>query len=193
MAGDRKRVYLVVMLLGGVALVVDRFVLSSNVTVPASVVAGSPRPSATGPAALPMPAPTKPIAATPGALPVADRSVPELPFPRNMPNWDGQTPIADIFAPRGGNAATDKALRHAKGDEDAARGTCAVWVRQHRLDAVMAQERLKIAVVDGASLRIGDALDGCSLIAVEGTKARFRCRDGETSLTLSPAPATTAP
>src|SRR3990172_4840638 len=137
MSRGKKRAYVAVMLLGGAALVVDRFILTSSVTAPARVAASDTRLPARAPAAAP-------------ATPDAALSIPELPFPRGLPAWDPHGPIRDLFAPFPNQESTDKA-RSPRGAED--KGTCAVFATQHHLDAVLLQERLRIAIVDGAWVR----------------------------------------
>ena len=159
------------MVLGGAALVVDRCILTPSVTMPASVAASDVKSPARPPAAAAVP-------------PDAPLSIPELPFPRGIPTWDPRAPIRDLFAPHSGGSATDKA--RSTSSEDAAKGTCVAFTKDHRLDAVLLQERLKIAIVDGVWVRIGESVDGCVLSEIVGNKVRFLCRDGDVVLTLSP-------
>ena len=164
----KKKIYIAVMLLGGVALVVDRCVLTTSVTMPATVAATAPPP----------PAASAPSAETLATL--------ELPFPRAIPAWDPQSPIRDLFAPFSDENATDKRHTRSRRGADAGQGTCAAFVTQHRIEAVLVQESLKIAIVDGAWVRIGESVDGCILTEIVGNKVRFRCRDGDIVLALSP-------
>jgi hypothetical protein len=172
MQPSKNKIYIAFMLLGGAALVVDRCVLTPSVTMPATVAASTPRTAA-------------PSAAT--ALSSAETLVIlELPFPRAIPAWDPQSPIRDIFAPFSDEDATDKRHSRSSRGADAGQGTCAAFVNQHRLDAVLVQKSLKIAILDGAWVRIGESVNECVLTEIVGNKVRFRCRDGDTILTLSP-------
>jgi hypothetical protein len=174
MTSYKKRVYVIVLLVGGAALLVDRFVLTQSATAPAFVAAVESR----------IPAPS----AHPDAAPLAkesltDMSVPELPFPRNIPPWDAGAPIRDLFLPSVEQAAdNDRAGTGRNGDP--IEGSCAVFAKQHRLDGVLIQQGLKIAVVNGRTLRIDESLGGCTFISTDGNMVRFRCRDGEISLSL---------
>ena len=168
----KNKIYIAFMLLGGAALVVDRCVLTPSVTMPASVAASV---AATAP---PPPAASAPSADTLATL--------ELPFPRAIPVWDPQSPIRDLFAPFSDDDAADKRRKRSPRGADAGQGTCADFVTQHRLEAVLVQESLKIAILDGAWVRIGESIDGCVLTEIVGNKVRFRCRDGDTLLALSP-------
>ena len=130
-------------------------------------------------------APTPPPAAAPA--PSANMlTALELPFPRAIPVWNPQSPIRDLFAPFSDEDTADK--RHARSPRgvDAGHGTCADFESRHRLEAVLVQESLKIAILDGTWVRIGESVDGCALTEIVGNKVRFRCRDGDTTLALSP-------
>jgi hypothetical protein len=172
MPREKKKIYIAVMLLGGAALVVDRCVLTPSVTMPATAAASV---AATAP---PPPAASAPSAETLATL--------ELPFPRAIPVWDPQSPIRDLFAPFSDDDATDKRRKRSPRGADAGHGTCAGLLSQHHLEAVLVQESLKIAILDGAWVRIGESVDGCVLTEIVGNKVRFRCRDGDTLLALLP-------
>ena len=175
MSKAKKQAYVAVMVLGGAALVVDRCILTPSVTMPASVAASDRSPRAG------IRPPTVPGAPGPADAPL---SIPELPFPRGLPPWDPNAPIRDLFAPPSEENAADKA-RSTKA-ADAGKGTCAAFAKEHRLDAVLLQESLKIAIIDGVWVRIEESVDGCILSEIVGNKVRFLCRDGDVVLTLSP-------
>lgn len=52
----------------------------------------------------------------------------------------------------------------------------------HELGGVLDHERLKIAIIDGRWLRIGDKVDGCTLTRISGDTVCFECYDGEAVL-----------
>ncbi len=62
--------------------------------------------------------------------------------------------------------------------------TSAIFFTQHRLDAIMSDQDLIIAVVDGTLVQPGQVIDGCTLTRLEGTRAYFNCFDGEAVLDL---------
>ena len=68
---SKKKTYAVILLLGGVALVVDRLILSESAAGPRVAVASEPAPSTNAPAT------PDDNAEGPGP-----RAIPELPFPR---------------------------------------------------------------------------------------------------------------
>jgi hypothetical protein len=173
MQPSKNKIYIAFMLLGGAALVVDRCVLTPSVTMPASVAASV---AATAP-----PPPTA-SAPSPGAPGLA---ILELPFPRAIPAWDPQSPIRDLFAPFSDDDTADKRHTRSPRGADAGHGTCAGLLSQHHLEAVLVQESLKIAILDGAWVRIGESVNGCVLTEIVGNKVRFLCRDGDTWFTLS--------
>ena len=147
MLKTKKHAYAAVMVLGGAALVVDRCILTPSATMPASVAASDRSPRAG----------IRPPTVTP-APPDAPLSIPELPFPRGLPPWDPRAPIRDLFAPHSEENATDKA--RSTNAADAGKGTCAAFVKEHHLDAVLLQERLKIAIIDGVWMRIEESVAG---------------------------------
>ena len=170
MVRGRKRAYLMVLAVGALALAVDQCVLTSGGTEPSTAIAAN--------SGLPVAGPS------PGATAEPARSIPELPFPRGLKSTSGQMPIRDLFFPpnlagtRGSaRLAADKGRRNASDSVGRA-----MFVTRHRLDGVMALQRLRIAVVDGAWIRVGDSLDGCELTDVSGNEARFECADGEATL-----------
>lgn len=168
---SKNKFYVAFMLLGGAALVVDRCVLTPSVTMPATVAASAPHTAA------PSAASTSSSSETLATL--------ELPFPRAIPTWDPQSPIRDIFAPFSDDDVTDKRHSRSSRGADAVQGTCAGLLSQHHLEAVLVQESLKMAILDGVWVRLGESVDGCVLTEIVGNKVRFRCRDGDTLLTVS--------
>jgi len=119
---------------------------------------------------------------------VAQTTAPELHFPRNLPAFDASTEIRDIFTrleeeslhdPSQPSSGKKSASKKTVADEGLGRET---FLAVHRIDAVMTQDRLKIALVDGRWLRPGDVLDHCTLTHIEGDSATFQCHDGEALL-----------
>jgi hypothetical protein len=115
-------------------------------------------------------------------------SIPELPFPRNLKSTDSTVALRDIFARPPSAAmettaegASDSPETSAKPGEKQCIGRAAFAV-QHRLKAVMVMEGLKIAIVDGRWMQVGDVVDGCTLSDISGESAVFRCRDGDALL-----------
>ena len=174
---SKNRIYAAILILGAVALAVDRFIMPEGVSTPAVAVAAD-QPPRTG----------EVKSAPKGPSPM---QVPELPFPRGLEAFDGQGAIRDLFAPPTysdadtAESATDKDGSKSGKDADRGRAQSANLVTQHDLDGVLIHERLRIAVVDGVWLRIGDSIDGCTLAAVAGRTAQFTCSDGEAVLEVA--------
>lgn len=109
--------------------------------------------------------------------------VPELRFPRNLPPFAPDIEIRDIFA----RADVAKNYKKGKrvgpeksGDEEEPEGAVGreQFVAKHTLGAVMVMDGLKIAVLDGRWLRVGDIVDTCRLVQIGGDAAVFECHDG---------------
>lgn len=185
----KTKVYLALIAAGLLALAVDRTYLGAS--TPSSTVASLVDPdshdskeedveSASAPRHRPAPklvAPSK-------------LSVPELHFPRSLPVYDPATEMRDLFARSDSNgSAAGNALPARGGSSKRTIANQAIgreaFQATHRIDAVMVQDSLKIAVVDGRWMRVGDVLDTCTLIRIEGDAAEFQCHDGDTVLSPS--------
>jgi|CXWL01.1.fsa_nt_gi hypothetical protein len=183
---SKTKIYLALVATGFAALVVDRCYFGAS--APASTAANEVDPDTEGEVAESKPAPhSRPVPPQAGQL---KRSVPKLHFPRNLPAYDPVIEMRDIFArsdpdhsipdtghPGRGGSAKKEAATDAIGRDD--------FQTTHRIDAVMVQESLRIAVVDGRWMRVGDAVDTCTLIRIEGDSAVFQCHDGDTVLSPS--------
>lgn len=178
--GSRKKVYLLLTGLGLVALGIDRFYLGT--TMPDSIRADETgahevteesysEPSRTG----------RSRSLPPSAAPLG---VPQLHFPRNLPAYDPSHEMRDIFARAG--AAREVSQNPAKDSKSPAGAGNAIgretFPTKHKVSAIMIQEGLRIAVIDGRWMRIGDKLDGCELTRIEGDFAVFQCQDGDVQL-----------
>jgi hypothetical protein len=179
MRQGKKKVYLAVMVLGGAALLVDRVFLSSSVDPDVA--------EATGVA----PADDKPASPEAASPTPQTAPIPELNFPRQIPAYDVGAHLRDWFEPpklpdaeepqegtpdNGGPLALRAALPVVSAKES--------FVASHRLDGIVINDRWQIAIVDGVWLRVGQAMDDCTLSEVSGRTAVFACEDGDAQLTL---------
>ena len=187
MNSKKKRLYLGIVLLGGLALLLDRFVLPAESGRPASARAAS----------------TSSARGTAGDAPkgeLAALSIPQLHFPRLLPEADLSREPRDVFAPPERYLAPEEEDRSATDNPGGASAAgLGIDGRQlqskaenfavtHTLTAVMIQPRLKLAIVDGVWVNIGQEVDECVLTQVEHGSATFECRDGEAVLqVLEPA------
>lgn len=179
----RRKLYLALLGLAAAGLVIDRFVLTQSATAPASAgIPASPH-ATTG-----IQAENAGKTGLPGG---PSTSIPEIPFPRGLQTAKDKRPILDLFAPphvRLQNKSS-AGLSHNRGPIRSGAGlperlSGAMFERRHTLEGVLVQQRLKLAVLNGRSMRIGDSIDGCKLTEVSGYEARFECDDGPVVLKL---------
>lgn len=177
MSKRRRLTYLGIMIVGAVALAIDRCVLPAPTIAPKSAVAVEQVPSPAQP----------PIeSASPSVL-----GVPELPFPRNLNSYRSAHIRRDIFSPSNAirrrqdpNTLSDKTGSDVVKPSDDP-GGAETFSARHALEGVMLYDGLKIAVIDGAWVRIGQKLDGCRLERITGREAHFQCDDGRAVLRVA--------
>lgn len=181
MTKRRRTVYLGLMVVGGMALAVDRCVLSDGAITPEQAMALDADRVSVHPA----------IPATTSTMSV----VPVVPFPAGIDSYDPRSPLRNIFLPRSldkrvgdAEAAPDKHGRNSRGSRDKTNVSSEVFTSTHRLIGVMLYDGLRIAIVDGLWLRIGQHVDGCVLQNVAGNQAQFRCGDEEAVLRVADNP-----
>ena len=132
--------------------------------------------------------PSKPAA--PSIVPAAATlSIPELPFPRGLAPFDPHAELRDLFEPphlRPNGDATSSASDDPTADAEDVLGpdvsTCATFVTQNTLEGTLSDQRLKIAIVNGEFVRVGQTVGGCTLTSIAETEVRFKCRDGTVTL-----------
>lgn len=174
----RRKLYLVLLGLAALGLVVDRFVLTQSATRPASAAAaGAGLPSSAAGSA------NKNVSGS--------TSIPEIPFPKGLQTANSGSPILDLFArpevrlrTKMGAGLSHNTDSQRRGAGSTSRASGSLFKSRHSLDGVLVQQRLKIAVLDGRPVRIGDKVDGCTLKEVSGYEARFECEDGPVALRL---------
>ncbi len=193
MSTGKKKAYIAVMSLGALALIVDRFFMGTVAPMPASASEMDDTLQTNDPddanADAPRDARSSTNALSKNASSAAAISIPELAFPRNLIAVDLDAPLRDLFArPKSAESGSD--LSDAEQQASAAGESRdlgrAAFARKHRVDGVMSQEGLKIVIVNGQWMRIGESLDGCTLQRINRESAVFQCRDGEAE--LSPFP-----
>ena len=175
---SRRKIYLVVLAVSALGLVIDRFVFTRGATAPAEASAATVARPRDGRGA-----------ATDNAGPSA--SIPEIPFPTGLVAAAALSTIPDVFAPpsvrlRGRSDAGQpyNAAMGNGGRGPSQRSSGAAFESRHTLVGVLIYQRrqvglpMKMAVLDGRPVRIGDTIDGCTLQDVSGYRARFECYDG---------------
>ena len=170
----RRKTYFVLLGLGGTALIVDRLVLTEPLMEPwetlavetrdGDLVAGDEKPP----------------------QPVTPQGIPELPFPGGLSALGLDGSIHDLFMSPSRRADAKVSARAACGSH-ASSGVPAyrAFADTHRLEAILEDGDVHIAVVGGELLKPGGKIAGCVLHKLAGTKAHFACEDGEAILELS--------
>lgn len=176
MTTKRKKIYTLLMLLGVIAFFMDRMLLSDSTTAPSKAVAS------------PVYRRTTPVAKE-TVSENASISIPALAFPRNILTYDPRFSMRDIFSPypkwqheQSSLHSTDKARSDIEKNMRLSRSV--IFMTQHKLNAILNGPDLKIAIIDGHWVRVGDTFDGCKLRKLEGEKIYFTCSDGEAVLNL---------
>ncbi len=171
----RRGTYLTLLAIGAMALAVDRWILSDGATGPAVATALNPSDTNESPSA-------------PGPTSTSKLMIPELPFPHGLETVDAGGTVRDLFAPplflggeNSSGSAADKDST-ARDGRNASASTSATFMAHHRLEGVLVHERLRIAIVDGIWVRVGQTIDGCRLTVLSGNEARFTCDDNEATL-----------
>jgi len=149
---------------------------------------------------------TAPTRAEAGGPSVVDRTAtrpgagaPELavsaaPFPISPADTVSIEPVRDLFAltaeigkllldPVGVTAPSAPVDGDDSAPENAYR-TVAGFIQRHRLEGVIVAGSRVGAVVDGAWIEVGDSVDQCPLLRVEGRAAIFQCEDGEARIAV---------
>jgi len=166
----RKRFYGALLLCSGGALLVDRCMLKRGVTAPDTALAAH-----------------APVSAAPAGEVL---SIPEVPFPHAVSAFRAAQPVRDLFlhpSLRGGGEGTDNPQNGLPGTSRVAPAASAAFAEQRRLDAVLINQGLRIAIVDGQWMRTGQILDGCTLQDIQGNSVLFKCSDGDATLHTTPA------
>ncbi|HOW72017.1 MAG TPA: hypothetical protein PKY77_15565 [Phycisphaerae bacterium] len=176
----KKYIYGTIFGLACIGFVVDRII------GPGPEEAGA-RETAAGPAKAAAPAPaataaggTKSPSAQSEAMAAPEPTSPAAQRIRDLPEI---AEARDLFRP----TATEPALSETEQarEQNAELDEVAAFVAAHRLEGTFNDGRLRMAMVNGRTLRPGQVLDGFRLDKVEPYRAIFRNRDREAVLTMS--------
>ncbi len=157
----RKKLYAALVLLGLVAVVVDRLIGPGVTDAPGAARADGVAPRA-GTAK----------EAVPEAL-----CVEAAPFPRHVPAPFRVEPTRDPFAPPSQHSSS-----FGEFDVDDPSEASATFEQSHRLAAVLSTGEGGLVIVDDQLLRVGQSIQECTLTRVEGAEATFVCFDGPITL-----------
>lgn len=169
----KKKLYLGVIALGGVALLVDRLILSPDAASPASTSAAT-GPTRTGGQA--------------GGEDDKAVTIPELNFPRDLIPFDPKGTIRDVFAVPDAFAPPDN-REPGRGAGSLADGkskalTADEFENRYTVTAILTRQGLRIAVVEGRNMQIGSKLDGFTLADIEGGEVIFTRDNQKATLSL---------
>lgn len=174
MNANRKKLCLIVLPLAGLALIVDRVLLGTTDNV-------APAQGA--------PIPTAPSTATP--TPEKDQHagaalIPELPFPRDLPIATG--PPRDWFEPPESALAekTESLLKSGalSASEKDERTPQERFASEYTLEGIVLLGNVRIAIINGRRVRIGDEIGDCIVQRMEGRTVWFDCAGTTVRLTL---------
>jgi hypothetical protein len=181
MNSNKKKAYVAVMLVAGLALVADRFLLGDT-EVPNLAQAGL---------TLPKHAAAQPEASAMTAGNAA-LSIPELAFPKNLPALEPQRRLRDVFAPPARYVVVPDVIEPGDAGKNAADGLpgtpqglpAEAFRARYQLTAVFRDAGVQLVIVGGHWLRIGQELEGCELVEIGENHARFSCGDEDAVLPL---------
>lgn len=117
--------------------------------------------------------------------------IPELPFPRTVDRFASADVARDVFTPPGlpdpGNSDESGQNQQENPRNSMASNAVgrAAFADRHQVTAIIHDEGLKIAVIDGRWMRVGERLDSCELVEIERRSAHFKCYDGGVILEFS--------
>ncbi|MEK6674335.1 MAG: hypothetical protein AABZ47_01620 [Planctomycetota bacterium] len=180
---SKKTKYMVLVSVAVVGLAVDRFLWPSSSPTPVSAETSSSI-NATGTSGPPNSSlvieKSTTVAASENAA-----ILPDVAFPRVAGSWIPEVgKVRDIFA----LPSSDESQQYGDGGAPRRAGSKlangrAMFTQQFQLHGILVRDDLKIAVVGGQWLQIGDTIGGCKLTDITGTDAIFRCQDGNVTLT----------
>lgn len=170
MANRKKRTYLIVLVVSAIALFIDRMIVSDHGVAPAQAIVSVPQ-----------------TVSPPTAESLA---IPELSFPKGVRPLSAKADIRDLFYPPqlSDNALARSGSEHSSAESDRSqprRRNAEQFAEHHTLDAVLINERLKIAIIDGHWLTLGQSIDGCTVSDVAGNTVYVQCGDGRATLKIS--------
>jgi len=158
------------------ALFIDRFMLGESATAPLEAEAVAPRRAI-------VPPENEDGASVP---------IPAVPFPRNLPAFDATGEIRDVFVSPSDMRAADHGEHNRqvgpKTDDPVGPSSAVEFAARHALNALLDDQSLRIAIVDGRWIKVGGAVDDCRLITISGTAAQFQCPFGEATLEIPSKP-----
>lgn len=165
MTRKKKKTYAAILVVGMAALIVDRLMPGGGATTPETADAS-------------VPAIALALEGSSDASAGSANLIPSIPFPRQLPPAPLDRPIRDAFARPTVAGLKEVDATTASGDGERPL-TASEFAAFHRLSAVMNEDDLQIAILDGRWMRLGDRVNGCRLDKLDGIRAVFTCESGE--------------
>ncbi len=175
----KKQLYAAIVALGACALLVDRFLILKETgalqSASASTQSSSPESARTA------------IASSED-----ETAIPELHFPKDIPKVALDDQLRDWFEPPASpsdpsNNLQINSLTSHKGNFKKLpppQTPSERLVSEHHLNAIIDTPTVKVAVVDGEWIRIGETVGECTLSALAGRSAHFSCLDADVTMSL---------
>ncbi len=170
----KKTIYAAILILGGFALLSDRLLFGPPLN---QAIATGRSLSDLGIESLAKP----------------DVSLAATPFPKlSSVDDDDGTLLRDVFVP---SPVAQEALFKTGLDSNTTDGsrsdraiaaTPETFQQNHKLNAVMVGSDVVMAVVDNQWLKVGDTLDECALIRIDGSGVTFQCESFVATLSVNP-------
>lgn len=159
------------MVIGAAGLVADRFIFQDAVPAPAEAATV--------------------IEHTASSTDISSIAIPEMPFPHGIEPLHTGAEIHDLFAPpflRSSHSrradGADNHRRRASNNTRSEDMNAEAFATQHHLNAVLLNDGLRIAIIDGHWLQVGQSVDGCTLRSITGRDVRFECYDDSATLKI---------
>ena len=171
MKRNRIRLYLIFIGMGLVAVVVDRLVFRASEPTHAQ-------------ASLAL------IEDLEADIEEEELPLPAMPFPSSIKSWVGNS-FPDSFASpqaRGLSPGSDGVAVQGGPQVSAlhVQSTRLLFQQNHLLSGLAQVGELGVAIVNGKWVEVGDVVDGCELVGLGESSAKFLCRDGEVELSVMP-------
>jgi len=172
-----KKLCIILLPLAGLALFVDRVILSGGTDAVDKALAVV-------------------IPAAPSVGPAAEESVliPELPFPRDLPVLPSTGLTRDWFSPPEGSLrAKADARLEAEGRTASGKKMVSAQERfatENRLSGIVATGDDRVAILNGRRTRVGDSVGDCIVRTIQGRTVWFDCAGATIQLTLFDDPKT---
>ncbi len=172
-SAKKKKLYGVILGSCGLAFLVDTFLLDGS---PDSATASM----VTSGATIGMPV------SFDGKTNAKSIAIPQIHFPSNLSSFTFSSELPDLFEPpdkqknlQDKTENDDLGLKRAGAIADPSLVDTQKFEEKKQLDAIYTGDSLKIAIVNGQWVHLGQTIDGCKLKEIRTNEAVFECYDGD--------------